>query len=639
MPLPTLINEVNTHKNPMQFGLNIFVNGLLAILTLQLMACSADYAEMAQDRLEFARKQKGDIEIAVIKNPGRPNYFRGVKLAAEEINQRPNKLLGRSIHLHTEEEEYTIEESMPSIKRIASNPRIVAVLGHALSTVAIPASVIYERSQVIFMPSFATSDVLTGHGFQYVFRMTPSTRILSKQQASMAKLLGYKSMILLYERKPVSKELAFFFEEAAIENDIEILQRASFFGGTDRNYRPIISQFNSESFDAIYLASGLDAGAQMARQLREMGLDQPIIGSDSLPLPAYYRMAGKEGSNKTIVPSLYKATDSVMDRYFVKKYTEKYKEPPNHEAAQGYDSMNLLAHGITLGRSTLGPTLSSALHYMPAWAGVTGIHAFDEDGELRGKKNFFQVWHQGKLLDLPVIHQFYLLDRFVQRLKEKYGDDYPISNFSEVFKQRMHEDDRKFYLLDLAHELIRFKSIGIIYENTQEGRKQAQYDLLERLADKKGIEIVECNVPFSVLNAKEIKTRLIDCYGHLSLKMEALLVPDYYRSTSKPNIINQLNKALGFYKIPSILINENSDIEYVSVKFTKRGNIKLEMPAYNGLLKDLEMHQLYEQLSDLPKIHVSLGDLQQGDFPDEPILDISSDHYLNFSNAPDGPPN
>lgn len=609
---------------------------LLAAIT-QLASCTADYDLMAKERLEFARKQRGEIEVTVIKHHTDPSYLRGVLLAAKEINQRPGRLIGRHLHIHAEEEHDTVEDSMPAIRRIAANPKTVAVLGHRKSSIAIPASVIYERSQIIFLPSFATADSLTGHKFQYTFRMMPNTKNLAAQQANLATSLGYKTLVILYARDPVSRELAFLFEDAALAQGIKVIKRASFFGGSGRNYRPVISQFNSEPFDAVYIAAGAEGGGQMARQLREMGLSQPIIGSDALGRTEYKQIAGENASDHTIVPSIYKFDiDSGIGMEFARKYKREYGELPNQRSAQGYDSMNLLANAISHAKSTLGPTLSSTLRYMPAWVGVTGIHAFDQDGELRGKKYFFQVWQQGGLIDLPAIHHFYLLDRFTQSIKEQYGENYPVTDFSEIFKKRMHEDDHKIYLLDLAHEIIRFKRIGIIYENTDSGRAKANYNLLKTLAKRKDIKLVECQVPFSLLEEKEAEKELLSCYGRLSLNMDALLVPDYYQSVNNPNLIKQLDSALGSYKIPSISVNSRGNTGNASISLTKRTDIKLNpengsagMQAYNGLLKGLKIHQFYDQLTGLPEIRVNLVDLQHDDLPDKPILDISTDAYLH----------
>lgn len=632
------------------------VLSFLLITMTTLAACNADYEAMAKERLKYARKHRGPIVVGVMINED-PSFYQGVELAAKEINQHPHKLLGRPVILQKELEYDTIEDTIPSIQRITANPRVVAVLGHGKSEVAIPASAIYERSQVLFLSSFSIAEKLTGHRFKYVFRMMPNTKVLATQQASMASTLGYKKMVILHSRRAVSREHAFLFEDAAIDQGIQIIKRASFFSsGGERNYRPIISQFTSESFDAILISSDAESSGEMARQLREMGLQQPIIGNSALRGETYNKAAGELAADLTIVPSIYNTdTKNHISARFAEKYQQEYETPPNQKAAQGYDSMNLLARGIRSIESTLGPTLSSTFRYLPAWVGVTGIHAFDEDGELRGKKYFFQVWRQNQLIELPAIHHFYLLDRLVQNIKTKYGTDYPVTDFAETFKQRMHEDDHKTYLLDLAHELIRFKRIGIIYENNEAGKIQAEYNLLKKFADRKNanyrkylarinepeedlIELIECQIPFSLLDEKEAERELFSCYGSLSLNMDVLLAPSYYRNANNPDIIKQLDAALGSYKIPSISVNPQSGAYDTSIKLTRRTDLKLNsdeqspgMQAYNGLLNGIKIHEFHEQLVGLPEIRVNLTDLQQDDLPEEPILDISTDAYLDLN--------
>jgi branched-chain amino acid transport system substrate-binding protein len=150
---------------------------------------------MAERRLDFARKNKGDIHVVAIQDRSNSNYVNGLLLAKEIINQRPDKLLGRDLNIHIEHEGDDFSTTKSTIERIAINPKIVAVLGHRRSVVAVPASVIYENSQVIFMPSFSTAKALTGHGFDYVFRMVPNTEIMTGQLASVAKTLGYQKWL------------------------------------------------------------------------------------------------------------------------------------------------------------------------------------------------------------------------------------------------------------------------------------------------------------------------------------------------------------------------------------------------------------------------------------------------------------
>ncbi|NKB77159.1 MAG: ABC transporter substrate-binding protein [Gammaproteobacteria bacterium] len=601
--------------------------GLIVLAMVLTSAGHPDFSAMAERRLVYARQAQGDIEIVAFKTPNEQPFINGVLLAAEQINNRPGKLLGRKLKVHIETEGDSFKQSKATLRGIVANPRITAVLGHPRSDIAVPASMMYELGQMVFLSAFAIAETLTGHNFQYVFRMAPGAQVMASQFADIAANLGYRKVVLLYGRSSINRELAFRFEDAAIEQDIHVIKRVSFFD-KETNHRPVISQFSNEDFDAVFIASSSAAGGVMVRQLREMGVEQPIIGNSDLARANYYDTAG-EAANNTVVPTLLHRTRGLTkaNQNFIQQYQARYHHPPNHNAAQGYDSMTLLASAIERAGSTLPPLLASTLHYMPAWAGVTGIHAFDDSGEILGKRYVFSVWRDGELHELPAIHVPYLLQRFAKSVEEQHGTK--ITDFSQRFGRRLHDDDHKLYLLELAYELLRFQRLGIIYENTKHGRKAANLALIKSVASKKDFDVIECEIPFSLLKEAQVTQSLIDCYGKLSLKIDALLVSDYPYSDS--NLIKHLNEGLAFYKIPAIAIaNRNSDPN-VSVLLTKRSDIKQHnaeaMRVYNGLLRGLKVHELSDRLQGLPEISLNLAALQHSGLSDRPFLKLSADGY------------
>lgn len=594
----------------------------MVFLSVFLSACNPDFAGMGEKRLALSRQNQGNIEIVAIQaQEGISSYINGILLASETINQRQNKLLGRTLKVHIKQEGKTFEDTKPTIRQVVANPRITAVLGHRSSSIAIPASVIYERSQVIFITPFATAKKLTGHNFKYVFRMAPNNEIMADQLSSVAYTLGYKRIVTLYARDDLSREIAFLFEDAAIEQGMKLAKSTSFFVD-DSNYRPIISQFNNESFDAIFIASPPKAAAVMAQQLREMGIQKPILGSDSLNNIVYTDIASNAAEN-TIVPSLYRTgKKNTITEQFIEKYQKKYKTKPDHNAAQGYDSVMLLAAAIERAGSTLPPLLSTKLHYMPAWVGVTGIHAFDEYGDIRGKKYFFKVWQENAWKELPALHFPYLISRFTQNQKS-------VINYPKVFTQRAHDDEHKIHLLELAQDILKFKHVGIIYEDTREGREATGYDLLKSMENSNKITIIGCKIPLSELENDEAERAILACYGKLSLSIDALLLAPYHGINSK--LLQRLNNSLTFFKIPAISLNPRNSDPNTSLMLSKRTDIDAHnigsMQVYSPLLKGLKVHEFSERLQNLPEISVNLSNLQYQGLADQAILDLSPDNY------------
>lgn len=606
--------------------------GILVSILL-LSGCSVDFAGMAEKRLAYARSNQGDIEVVAIQSVVETNYIKGVLLAANEINSRPKRLLGRRLKVNIEKDSISFDAGKSTFRRIAANPRITAVIGHRRSSIAVPVSVIYEQSNIVFLSSFSTSKNLTGHDFKYVFRMAPSAKIMAEQTASVARTLGYKKMIILYGRDDLNRELAFLFEGAAIKQNISFIKRSSF-SSKDINYRSLISQFNNDNFDAIFITADPAPSAFMVKQLREMGVQQPILGSDDFNGTAFTDMA-KEGVENIISPSFYKPnTHNAISQHFTQSYRKQYHQAPDRDAAQGYDSLMLLALGIERAGSTVPSLLASTLHYMPTWIGTTGLHKFSRYGDILGKKYFFNAWENGQWQGLPAIHIPYFLKRFQENITvEGQSSQFAKEMLSDAnsFSQTVDEEQHKMKLLVLSKKILKFKRMGVIYEDTEKGREAIDYDLLKKFSEQSKTILLECKIPLSILNKKEIKQQFFSCFGKLSLSMDVLFFPVYHGVNQ--TMLKTLSHSLTSFKIPAISLDQRNSNTDISLLLGKRSNINLanmnDMQIYNGLLKNIELNVFAEQLKNLPEVTVNLYKLQGYNFSETPIIQLSPSYYFN----------
>lgn len=376
-----------------------------------LAGCGRSFDKMGEARTAYALRGEGSIVIAAIDEPDLPGFVDGVRLALDEINAKDGGLLGRRLSLLVMPGGDEIDNLRPTIRRIAADARVSAVLGHRDSTIAVPASVVYNAARVLFLPPFATEQQLTIHGFRYVLRMLPDNLVMASQSANLARLFGYRRMVLLHSRDDYARELAFLFDDAARREEIEIVFRGSFFNA-EENYRGLLGQLNGVDFDAVYLSTETESGARVLRQMRELGLHQPVIGSDRLNFGSLIQAVGQAG-DRTIVPIVYGIQSSgARNAQFIAAFIQAYQQPPNQNAAQGYDSMQLLAATIVRARSTDPQVLATTAHHAPPWAGLTGIYAFDTDGNLYGKSYSFQILRFGRWVALPQVTLPYLLSRF-----------------------------------------------------------------------------------------------------------------------------------------------------------------------------------------------------------------------------------
>jgi branched-chain amino acid transport system substrate-binding protein len=417
-----------THGRRLILLVLVLLGGML------LAGCGRSFDGAAADRSAYAERAEGRIVVAVIDDQTLPGYLDGVRLAFDEVAAEVGGLLGRELTLRVMPGGDDFEQVRGTVWRIADDPRISAVLGHRDSAVAIPASVGYDAGQVLFMPPFATREQLTLHGFQFVLRMLPDNTAMARQSASLARLFGYRRMVVLHARDDYAREVAFLFEDAARGEGIDIVFRGSFFGD-EQNYRGLLGQLAGLDFDAIYLSAETDAGARILSQLRELGVDAPVIGSDRLNFGPLSELAGAAGE-RTMVPVVYNIDDpSPRNARFIAAFAQAFAAAPNQNAAQGYDSMRLLADIISRAGSTSPQVLSTSAHYGPPWAGLTGIYAFDPSGNLYGKRYRFQVLRFGRWWAMPGVTIPYQLQTFREQLREQALT----SELTQTFREQLSE--------------------------------------------------------------------------------------------------------------------------------------------------------------------------------------------------------
>lgn len=368
---------------------------IFAICLFLLEGCNVDYEAMARHRTEYARINQGEIVIAAIQDSDKINYIKGISLAIEEVNQSKNRLLGRPLKLHLEHGHNSFKSAKSVIRSITNNPKISVVLGHTKDEVVLPASVIYEKSQLLFFPPFTTTKKQTSHNSLFTFRMLPDNIHMSEQMLNLSEKLSFTKVAVLYARAERHRELGLLFKKAFTVNNSDLIFTRSFFGNTD-DYRPMLSDLKKKEFDAVLVSASAKTAARLIKQMREMGINTPILGSGDLNSQSFKASVGIAG-NGTIVPTSYNIlSNSSINQDFIARYRAKYKQSPDADAALGYDSVMLFANKVERAKSTLPALLATTVRFSPQWMGITGTYRFSKEGSLEGKDYFFQVLNNEK---------------------------------------------------------------------------------------------------------------------------------------------------------------------------------------------------------------------------------------------------
>ena len=359
----------------------------LLIVLLGVGSCF-DSRDLAEERAHRANNSRSDQKILVgavapwqdLRK--KSMYRKGLELALQKVNQ--HKVLGREIELIWKDDHGSLKKSREIAQELAENPDIVAVIGHYYSGPTLSVSLMYEHYGLLMITGIASSTEITNRqGLDLVFQNIPTNRKMAMQLAKFCHNKNYRRMIIYNVNTSYGRDLATAFENRSHHLGIEILDQRSFPPGASTvQFKEHIKRWKEYyNFDALFLPALTPEGPKFIEQCKKMDLDVPIISADGLDTPELWEIGGNY-TEGTIVGSIFhpgeprkKAQDFVQD------FRDQFGKQPDTWAAQGYDTLNVLAHAMRLAGTTIPSKVAENLRKMEKYNGVTGKFNFGKRGQ------------------------------------------------------------------------------------------------------------------------------------------------------------------------------------------------------------------------------------------------------------------
>ena len=365
---------------------------LYTIFLIFLYACLSNEVS-TEKRAENAIKPDRDIVVGVIDYYPNNLFTNGVKMAIEEINANGG-VIGRKLKPLYYYDKNSISEARKIAEKIVANPDVVAVLGHNNTGIAISLAIIYKSHGINFISIGAD---LQRYGGSYIFRNSTTENELSLKIVEFAIRNGLKKIVVIYDRMPVGKRFSEIFQEHVGNNEgkIEVVA-ARFYSPDEKDYRLMIADIKRTlKFDSIFLAGDIPSAALIVKQIREMNIKEPILGTNLLDSRGLWMIAGKAAEG-TIVPTAFdpkRAKNETQE--FIKNFKKKFGLIPNSKSAIGYDSVHILAHSIEKGNSNAPVVVNTTMRFLDEWAGVTGDFTFNLNGNIKSDTIYFKKFTNG----------------------------------------------------------------------------------------------------------------------------------------------------------------------------------------------------------------------------------------------------
>jgi len=303
----------------------------------------------------------------------------GARLAVEEINAAGG-IMGRPVELKVEDNGSTNPGTVLAYSKLVGEGDVIAVIGPLRSTQVQAASPTIAKARV---PAFigGSDPSLTRVNNPWIFRIRPNDFYSSKVMAEYAvKVLKGSKIAIVHSTDTFGTGGKNALVEALKALGVEPVLIQGYTNNS-QDFTAIVLAIKKSGADllASYMTNSPDVGI-FAKQLRQLGVNVPWIGSASLATDTALKLASES------LWGTYTVADFVIDanddsKAFAKKFRAKYNMDPDLYSGFPYAAVYLIKHAVEAAKSTDPDTMRQALLATRGLRSVEGTHNFEPNGD------------------------------------------------------------------------------------------------------------------------------------------------------------------------------------------------------------------------------------------------------------------
>jgi branched-chain amino acid transport system substrate-binding protein len=318
-----------------------------------------------------------------------------VKMAVKKINGSGG-VLGRPIEVVIQDAQGTDVGAVNAYRKIADDPKIVAIIGsdNSNDNIAISASVLQAKILTTAQGSNPKLAALCIDGNPWMFQLRAVQETMLKAMLEYAiKDLGLKKFVIINDTETNSADQALISQRVLTANNIKPLDVISFTTGT-KDFSSHIAKIQLASPDAIIGTCLHTEAALLTQQIRAMGIKLPIFGSSGFSDQMTIDVAGDA------MNGVYSATAYVPDvpaasnpngAAFAKEYFETFGKVTANPAAQVYDHIFVICEAIKKAGTTDRTAVRDAMLKVVDFKGVITTYDCSKRGSCASGALLVQV--------------------------------------------------------------------------------------------------------------------------------------------------------------------------------------------------------------------------------------------------------
>jgi branched-chain amino acid transport system substrate-binding protein len=324
----------------------------------------------------------------------------GTEQAVEDINAAGG-ILGQKLTLEVGDDRADPKEGVSVANKFAADG-VKYVIGHFNSGVTIPASSVYQENGILEITPAATNPTVTERKMWNIFRVCGR----DDQQGGVAgaiiadKFAG-KRIAIIHDKTTYGQGLA---EETRKAINAKGLKEVMFEGVNkdDKDFTALVSKLKAANPDLVYWGGLHDTGGLILRQMRDQGLNAPMMGGDGMADDEFAAIAGP-GSEGTLMTFSPDPRTNPQNKQIVDLFRQKRGFEPQAYTLYSYAAVQIIKQAAEAAKSVDPKKVAEVMHSGKVFNTVLGDISFDAKGDVTGytingkKKDRYvlYIWKKG----------------------------------------------------------------------------------------------------------------------------------------------------------------------------------------------------------------------------------------------------
>jgi branched-chain amino acid transport system substrate-binding protein len=302
----------------------------------------------------------------------------GIQFAVEEVNAAGG-VKGRRVELRAYDSQGRVEASVSAVQRLVTKDRALAIIGDDSSSASLAIAGVAQAAQIPMVAPSSTHPDVTRKG-DYIFRTCFIDPFQGQAMARFARetLKLERISILKDVKNAYSLGLSESFTQSFTQLGGTIVSVESYSKG-DTDFRAPLLAVKKVKPQALYLPGFYTEAGLIARQAREVGLTQLLLGGDGWESEQLFELAGS-----AVDGSYYSAHYAVDNpspelKRFAGPYQARYGRAPDVAAVLGYDAARVTLAAMQRASSLTGPAIRDEIAKTKDFPGVSGTITLDAE--------------------------------------------------------------------------------------------------------------------------------------------------------------------------------------------------------------------------------------------------------------------